>query len=320
MSDTWTAARIGDLAGRVVIVTGSTSGIGKETARVLAAKHATVVLAVRNTAKGDAVAAEIRAAAPGASVSVARLDLADLASVRSFASAMADSIGRLDVLVNNAGVMFPPYGKTADGFEVQMGTNHLGHFALTGLLLPLLAQTAEPRVVTVSSMLHNRGNVDFDDLAWEKRRFNTQQAYSDSKLANLWFANELARRAGGAADRADGQPTGLSGGQPGAAGPSGRLPLSLAAHPGWTATDLQRHSLIMRWGNKVAAQRVAGGALPTLRAATDPAAAAGQYFGPARVFHTRGHPVVQEPAARAHDLASARRLWDVSVELTGVPY
>lgn len=294
----WTSDDIGDLTGQVVVVTGATSGIGEETARVCAAKNATVVLAVRNTNKGEAVAAEIRAAYPAADVSVRELDLSSLESVRGFAEAFTSDFDRLDVLVNNAGVMMPPYAKTADGFEIQMGTNHLGHFALTGLLMPLLKATEGSRVVVVSSGAHAMGDIDFSDLAWERRSYNTRVAYGDSKLANLSFAYELARKV-----HADGD-----------------HPRVTAAHPGWTGTDLQRHSRLMSALNHVFSQSVEMGALPTLRAAFDDNALPGDYYGPEGLFSMRGHPVAQGSSDRSHDEQIARRLWEVSEELTGVTY
>ncbi len=291
----WTIDNIGDQTGRVVVVTGSTSGIGEQTARVAAGKGASVVMAVRNTAKGEEVAASIRAEHPSADVSVRELDLSSLASVRQFADVFTSERQRLDVLVNNAGVMMPPYSKTTDGFEIQMGTNHLGHFALTGLLMPLLKATEGARVVNVSSLAHRFGNIDFEDLSWEQRSYNTQRAYGDSKLANLYFTYELAKRAGSEV-------------------------LPVAAHPGWTATELQRHSGLFRFFNRFFAQTVEMGALPTLRAAFDDDVAAGQFYGPAKAMHWRGHPVAHESNDRSHEEPVAETLWATSEKLTGVSF
>ena len=235
----WTTDNIPDLNGRTAIVTGSTSGLGRETARVLAAKGAWVTLAVRNTAKGGDVAGKIREQHAGADVAVLALDLADLSSVKAFAAAFLKAHNRLDLLINNAGVMMCPYSKTADGFEIQMGTNHLGHFALTGLLLPLMKKTEASRLVVVASLAHRMGDIDLSDLNWERRRYNTSRAYGDSKLANLLFAYELARRLES----------------------DGNTPRVTAAHPGWTATELQRHSGMMGFLNTFFAQGPDMGAL-----------------------------------------------------------
>ena len=292
-NENWTAENIGDQKGRVVIVTGSTSGIGEETARIAAEKGAEVVMAVRNTAKGESVAAEIVAGAPDARVVVRELDLASLSSVRTFAEAFGGEFDRLDVLVNNAGVMMPPYSKTEDGFELQMGTNHFGHFALTGLLLPLLEKTEGSRVVNVSSLAHRFGDIDFGDLAWEDRSYSAQRAYGDSKIANLYFTYELAKRTGG-------------------------KPMVLAAHPGYTATDLQRHSSLYSFTNRFLAQDSEMGALPTLRAAFDEDAENGEFYGPAKWGHWRGYPVAHESNSRSRDPEVAERLWTESERLTGV--
>ena len=280
----------------MVIVTGSTSGIGEETARVIAVKNGTVVMAVRNTEKGEKVADDILAEHPEADITVRELDLSSLDSVRSFADSFLADYDRLDVLINNAGVMMPPYSKTEDGFEIQMGTNHLGHFALTGLLKPLLDRTEGSRIVNVSSLAHRSGNVDFNDLAWEERDYNTERAYGDSKLANLYFTYELTRRSNG-----DG-------------------PVTVAAHPGWTATELQRHSGLFQFFNRFMAQTVDMGALPTLRAGFDDNVSAGEFYGPAKAMHWRGYPVAHESNERSHDQASAQKLWDISEQLTGVSF
>jgi NAD(P)-dependent dehydrogenase (short-subunit alcohol dehydrogenase family) len=294
----WSADDIPDQRGRVVIITGSTSGLGKEAARVLAAKGAAVVMAVRNTAKGEDVAAALRAASPDAEVVVMALDLASLASVKSFADAFAAEYGRLDVLINNAGVMMCPYAQTEDGFEIQMGTNHLGHFALTGRLLPLLRATEGSRIVATSSFGHAMGNIDFTDMNWEKRPYNTNRAYGDSKLANLYFTYAFARRY-----KDDPQ-----------------APTAVAAHPGATATELARHSPGIRFFNRFIAQKVEIGTLPTLMAATAPDVAAGDYYGPEGFMGIRGYPAKVESNARSHDVALATKLWEASVAMTGVDF
>ena len=294
----WTFQDIPDQTGRLAIVTGANTGIGLETAKMLAQKGAEVVLACRNREKGEAAAARIRAEAPGAKVTVDELDLSDLDSVATFADAFAASHDRLDLLIDNAGVMVPPLGRTKQGFELQMGTNHLGHFALTARLLPLLERTPGARVVVVSSTAQNAGRIDFDDLNWKTRGYSAWRAYGQSKLANMMFALELSRRLA-------------------AAGSAVRV---TAAHPGWTATDLQRTAGAARFFGPAFAMKPADGALPTLRAATDPAAGPASYWGPAYFLELNGPPVPAKIPARARDERIAKRLFDVSEELTGVPF
>ncbi|HYP48648.1 MAG TPA: oxidoreductase [Thermoleophilaceae bacterium] len=300
----WTASDMPDLSGRRAVVTGANSGLGLVTARELARRGAAVVLACRNVAKGEAALAEVRAAAPGAELELASLDLGDLASVRSFAEwhSAAHPDG-LDILVNNAGVMAPPRGTTADGFERQLGTNHLGHFALTGMLLEGLLARNGARVVTVSSSAHKMGRMHFDDLQGE-RGYSRWGRYGQSKLANLLFCLELDRRARAAR-------TSL---------------ISVAAHPGYAATNLQlagppaHEALVMRLSNAVVAQSAEMGALPSLYAATAPGLAGGSYVGPDGIAEARGHPKLVKPNGRARDAEAARRLWEVSEELTGVRF
>lgn len=294
----WTTEQIPDQTGRIALVTGSSSGIGYETARVLAAKGAEVVIAVRNAAKGNAAAERIRSSNATANVRVMDLDLADLASVRRFAETFKNSYARLDLLINNAGVMIPPYSKTADGFELQFGTNHLGHFALTGLLLGMLAQTENSRVVNVASGMHKAGRIDFEDLNWEKRPYKAWRGYGDSKIANLYFTYELNRRVK----------------------TNGIQIMAVAAHPGWTATELQRHTSLASRLNGIFAQDISMGALPTLRSATDPFVQGGEYYGPGGFMEMRGYPVRVESNKRSHDQAIAAKLWDVSEQLTGVSF
>ncbi|WP_114559789.1 oxidoreductase [Desertihabitans aurantiacus] len=281
-----------DQTGRTVVVTGANSGIGRAAAKALAAGGARVVLAVRDTAKGAEAAATMTG-----EVDVHRLDLADLASVRSFADGLP---GPVDLLINNAGVMIPPLSRTADGFELQLGTNHLGHFALTNLLLPRIRE----RVVTVSSMGHRGGRIDFGDLNWERRRYRAMAAYAQSKLANLLFTAELQRRL-------------IAAGSP---------VLATAAHPGLAATNLLRpgsvpaplHGLASAFFRRVG-QSDEDGARPTLYAATADVPP-GSYAGPGGVFEGRGAPKLVGRSAAALDEAVAQRLWAVSEELTGVSF
>jgi NAD(P)-dependent dehydrogenase (short-subunit alcohol dehydrogenase family) len=294
----WQFNDIPDQTGRTAIVTGANTGIGRETARMLALKGARVVLACRDPRKGQAALEGILAEKPAGQVVVQALDLSDLDSVAAFATDFARTHERLDLLINNAGVMVPPLGRTAQGFELQLGTNHLGHFALAGRLLPLVLQTPGARVVVVSSTAQSIGRIDFDDLNWQRRPYSAWAAYGQSKLANMMFALELQRRlrAAGSEVRAT------------------------AAHPGWTATDLQRTAGIARLLNPIFAMKPADGALPTLRAATDPAALGGSYWGPSRVFEMNGPPAAARIPAHARDGEVARRLWEVSEAMTGVSF
>ena len=299
----WTQDDTPDQTGRTAIVTGANTGIGYETARMLAHKGAHVVLAYRDQRKGAAALARIRAERPAGELSGAPLDLADLDSVAAFADAYRAEHDRLDLLINNAGVMIPPLGRTKQGFELQFGVNHLGHFALTGRLLPLLQAAPAGRVVTVSSLMHRIGGVDFDDLNWRHRRYRPWAAYGQSKLANLLFTLELRHRLA-------------------EAGSSVR---SIAAHPGLTSTEIGRHAGRATGGDRSRLERIlrmepAGGALPSLRGATDPDAASGSYWGPAHRFGTVGPPVPASRSSRARDTVAARRLWAESEQLTGVTY
>jgi NAD(P)-dependent dehydrogenase (short-subunit alcohol dehydrogenase family) len=294
----WSFADIPDQTGRTALVTGANTGIGLETARMLALKGASVVLACRNLEKGRAAAVRIQADRPRGSVTVAALDLSDLDSVAAFAADFAASHERLDLLVANAGVMVPPFGRTKQGFELQLGTNHLGHYALVGRLLPLLLRTPGARVVVVSSAAQNIGRIDRDDLNWERRPYRAWAAYGQSKLANQLFALELSRRLA-------------------AAGSGVRV---TAAHPGFTATDLQRTSPAARLFNPIFGMKAPDGALPTLRAATDPEAASGSYWGPRGFFEMRGPPAPARISAGAQDASTAAWLWDESAKLTGVAF
>jgi NAD(P)-dependent dehydrogenase (short-subunit alcohol dehydrogenase family) len=294
----WTFDDVPDQSGRVAVVTGANTGIGFETARMLGARGATVILACRNAEKAETARARIVEAHPNAHVEVIALDLSDLQSVERF----ADDVGRrhdeLDILINNAGVMVPPFGRTKQGFELQFGTNHLGHFALTARLLPLLERAPAPRVVVVSSTAHRIGRIALDDLSWERRSYSPWQAYGQSKLANSMFALELERRLA-------------------AAGSKVRV---TAAHPGWTATDLQRTSPMARVGNPLFAMKPVDGALPTMMAATEPSAKGGTYWGPTCWFEMSGPPGRAFISKRARDAEVAARLFDASEKLTGVSF
>ncbi|MFV8166786.1 SDR family NAD(P)-dependent oxidoreductase [Mycobacterium sp. 134] len=296
----WTTANIPNQSGRTAIVTGANTGLGLETAKALAAKGAHVVLAVRNLEKGEAAVEWISRSVPNADLGLQRLDLGSLKSVREAADEIRAEHDTIDLLINNAGVMTPPKETTEDGFELQFGTNHLGHFALTGLLLDRLLPVAGSRVVTVSSIGHrfSRG-IRFDDLQWE-RSYNRLQAYGQSKLANLLFTYELQRRL------------------------IGQNTTALAAHPGGSDTELARH--LPRAAQRAVPllrplfQEAAMGALPTLRAATDPGALGGQYYGPDGLGEQKGHPKLVTSNERSYDIELQRRLWSVSEELTGVTY
>jgi NAD(P)-dependent dehydrogenase (short-subunit alcohol dehydrogenase family) len=299
----WTASRIPDQTGRTFIVTGANSGLGLATTRQLARRGAHVIMAVRNEAKGRQAIADLAGAQPSASLELHRLDLADLDSVRAFADRIHAEGVLVDVLVNNAGVMMPPHALSPQGHEMQFASNHLGHFALTGLLLDILQTGKDPRVVTISSFLHRRGHIHFDDLTGA-RKYSPIAYYAQSKFANVLFGLELDRRL-----RAAGSPV-----------------RSLLAHPGYSATNLQTSgptgllNLLGRLGNRLFAQDVEMGALPQLYAATDPNAEAGQFIGPDGPSENKGHPTVVRPVASAEDPATAKRLWEISEELTRVRY
>ncbi|HVA75700.1 MAG TPA: oxidoreductase [Acidimicrobiales bacterium] len=288
---TFTASDLPDMKSRTVIVTGSNSGIGRAAARALASRGARVVLAVRNLDKGREAAETMQG-----DTEVRSLDLASLESVRRFA---VEWNGDVDILINNAGVMVPPLARTVDGFEMQLGTNHLGHFALTNLLLDRITS----RVVTISSYVHHFAKVDFDDLNWERKRYRAWRAYGQSKLANLLFTADLQRRLAAA----------------------GSNVTAVAAHPGYAATNLQSHSgrrsmdFFMAIGNRLFAQDDQGGALPTLYAAVADIPG-NSYVGPGGFMEQRGSPKLVGRSRAARDADAARRLWEVSEELTGVKF
>ena len=304
MTQRWTENDVPDQTGRVAIITGSNTGLGYDNARALAGRGAKVVMAVRDTAKGEFAADRIRSITPGADIAVHKLDLGSLASVRQAAAELSTDYPRIDLLINNAGVMYPPKQNTSDGFELQFGTNHLGHFALTGLLLPNLLPVDGSRVVVVASIAHNiRAKIDFDDLQWNKRRYDRVASYGQSKLANLMFTYELQRRLAAAKAKT----------------------IAVAAHPGVAATELVRHvpgaSLPgVSWLSGKLLNTSELGALATLRAATDPSVQGGQYWGPDGFRELRGYPVLVTSNKQSHDVATQQRLWQVSEELTGVSY
>jgi NAD(P)-dependent dehydrogenase (short-subunit alcohol dehydrogenase family) len=297
----WTTADIPDQTGRVAVITGANTGLGYETALALAAHGAHVVLAVRDLDKGKDAISRIVARSPQADVALQELDLTSLESVRTAARQLRADHDRVDLLINNAGVMYPPKSTTKDGFELQFGTNHLGHFALTGLLLDRLLPVAGSRVVTISSIGHRiRADIHFDDLQWE-HGYNRVSAYGQAKLANLLFTYELQRRLA---------PIGTT--------------IAVAAHPGGSNTELMRH--LPGWAASLYPvlepmfQDAAMGALPQLRAATDPSVQGGQYYGPDGFSQTRGYPKVVGSSKKSHDAERQRRLWTVSEELTAVTY
>jgi NAD(P)-dependent dehydrogenase (short-subunit alcohol dehydrogenase family) len=294
---TFTHDSIGDQRGRLVLITGANSGLGLESAKSLSKAGADVILACRGEAKARRAMEDVRAAGGRGELHFEALDLSDLASVAACAERVRGGFGQLDVLLNNAGVMVPPKGRTRDGFETQLGTNHLGHFALTAQLMPLLQVTPGARVVTVSSIMHRLGKVRFDDLQFD-RRYVAWLAYGQSKLANLLFTFELARRL----ERAE---TDV---------------LSLGAHPGYSATNLQAHDLMSRALNPVAAQSAAMGALPSLFAAVSRDVVQGGYYGPSSMGEMRGYPGRARASRRARDEGVARRLWSVSEQLTNVSF
>jgi NAD(P)-dependent dehydrogenase (short-subunit alcohol dehydrogenase family) len=307
----WTTDDMGDQSGRTALITGASSGLGLCSAQALAARGGRVVLACRGKAKGQAALEQVKEAAQGPEPTLVLLDLADLGSVREAAAEVRDQVERLDALMNNAGVMAIPQAVTAEGFEMQLGTNHLGHFALTGLLLETLHRAYAPRVVTTSSNAHRAGKMRWDDLDFDQR-YRKWAAYGQSKLANLLYTRELDRRAREA----------------------GSDLVAVAAHPGYAATHLQlagpelsgkgvRAGLtrrLMQVGNRLVAQSAEMGALPQLYAATQPGVQGGEYFGPDRLFQTRGHPQRVGPSRRARDDEAAARLWEISEERTGVTY
>ncbi len=297
MVSKWTAENIPDQTGKNAVVTGANSGIGYETARALARKGATVILACRDAKKGQQAVQKIKLELPEAKADLMPLNLSELASVRRFAAEFKNRYGGLDLLINNAGIMAVPFGRTADGFELQFGTNHLGHFALTLLLIDRINRAPRARVVTVSSAGHRWSKMDFDNLNAEKS-YDPQKAYGQSKLANLLFTYELQRRFEAA----------------------GADAIAAAAHPGWTATNLDAHWRMVHIITPLIGQKPEMGALPTLYAAVAPDVRGGDYYGPGGWQEIRGYPAKVPSSAASHDAAVAAKLWKVSEELTGVRY
>jgi NAD(P)-dependent dehydrogenase (short-subunit alcohol dehydrogenase family) len=302
-ADRWTAGDIPNLAGRTYIVTGANSGLGYITTRQLARHGGHVIMAVRDETKGRDALTKLRVSQPDASLELRHLDLADLDSVRSFAKTITAGSTHIDVLVNNAGIMMPPRSLTRQGFESQFAANHLGHFALTGLLLDTLRAGRDARVVTVSSTLHKRGFIHFDDLTGE-RHYTPMAFYAQSKFANVLFGLELDRRLR-----------------------AGGLPIkSILAHPGYSATNLQSTGptgllkSVLKFTNRLFAQDVETGALNQLYAATDAHAESGQFIGPDGWGESRGYPSIVQPVNAAKDVDVAKRLWRVSEDLTGVHF
>lgn len=302
-AEKWSDNDVPDQSGRVVIVTGSNTGLGFDTARVLAERGAQVVLAVRNADKGEAACEKIRQSVPKAKVSTQQLDLGSLESVRTAAAELRAAHPRIDLLINNAAVAFPPKTTTPDGFELQFATNHLGHFALTGLLLENMLGVDGARVVVVASLDHKLGGaIHFDDLQWE-RRYSSALAYAQSKLANLMFCYELHRRLV----------------------KSGAPLMAVTAHPGYTKSDLFRHMwkpvrAMMKFSDLFIGQDPAKGALPQLYAATMPDVQGGQYWGPDGFLEMAGCPTLVQSSKKSYDQSVQKRLWTVSEELTGVTY
>jgi NAD(P)-dependent dehydrogenase (short-subunit alcohol dehydrogenase family) len=303
VSAKWTAGQVPDQHGRTAVVTGANSGLGLIVARELARAGAKVIVTGRDADRVAGAVESIKKAHPAADVEAGQLDLADLASVRKLAGRILAGHEQLDLLVNNAGIMATPFGRTADGFERQFGTNHLGHFALTGLLLPALRGTPGARVVTVASNNHKRGRMRFDDLQGE-RHYSSWGAYGQSKLSNLLFALELDRRLKAA----------------------GLQTISVAAHPGYSATNLQLSGrsgasrAVMGLANRLIAQPAEMGALPILYACTYPGLLGGSYVGADGLAEMRGYPILVQPSERAKNEEDARRLWQISEQLTGVKY
>ncbi|MBR9975662.1 MAG: SDR family NAD(P)-dependent oxidoreductase [Bacteroidetes bacterium] len=295
MKRDWNLADMPTLDGKIALVTGANAGIGYITASELARRGARVLLGVRDTGRGDAAKQRLLAEVPGADLRVLQLDLSDLRSIEGAVMEIQRTYDHLDLLVNNAGVMIPPLTRTAQGFELQIGVNHFGHFALTMQLLGLLDAADSARVVTVSSGAHKIGRPDFEDINWERRKYRALQAYADSKFANLLFTFELQRRLA-----AEGSTT-----------------IAVAAHPGVAMTELQRHSRWLAASSRLISHSVEEAALPTLRAATDPDVRGAEYFGPGKMFELKGAPARVQPIRRAEDSDLARRLWTLSERLTG---
>lgn len=304
MNNEWTFDNIPDLTGKVIIVTGGNSGLGYEAVKMFSRKNAEVILASRNLERGEKAKETIKAEFPHVNIKVMKLDLANLRSVHDFANSFKKDHEKLDILLNNAGIMWCPYNKTKDGFESQMGTNHFGHFALTGLLLDLLKKTKGARVVNVSSLGHRNGNIDFDNLLFENGGYKPNQAYYNSKLANLLFTYELQRKF----EKHD------------------LDIISVAAHPGASLTNLSRYAERKLWFRILKPlllpliQPASMGTLPEVRASVDPNVRGGQYYGPDGRREMKGYPVLVNSIEESHNLESAEKLWKISEELTKIKY
>lgn len=298
MTRPWTQAQIPDQSGRRAVITGANTGLGFSVAKTLAAKNATVILAVRNKKKGVEAKEAIIRHAPEANIQVEILDLANLQSIFDFGKRVDQQVDKIDLLINNAGVMMPPLQRTADGYELQIGANHLGHFVLTAQLFPLLCNTPGSRIVTVSSLAHKGKGLNLGDLNWKQRPYKKLPAYNASKLANLLFHYELNRRLQH----------------------SDYATVATAAHPGVSNTNLSQHNLMAKWFMPLFGQSVDQGALPILRAAIDLQAQPGDYFGPAGLNQSRGKPVIVKSSKDSKDPALASRLWKLSEEITGISF
>jgi len=294
----WNTSNIPDQTGKVVLITGATSGLGKEAAKVFATKGATVIMPVRNTEKAKTVREEIVKTYPNAKIDIRSLDLSSLTSIKLFSDEISTSYNQLDILINNAGVMYCPFSKTEDGFEMQMGTNHLGPYALTAQLMPLILKSANSRIVNTASLAHLTGNIDFEDINWENRAYKTMQAYADSKIANLYFHYELAKKLQGQEN----------------------APLVIAAHPGWTKTELDRHKGIVSIISSIIGQKAEMGVMPTLRAAIETDVKSGDYFGPSGFREMRGDPIKVKSNEMSLNAQKAEQLWKLSEQLTGIKF
>ena len=304
-SKKWNTANIPDLTGKVIIVTGGNSGLGYESVKAFAEKGAEVILACRSVDKGEKAKTDIAMGYPSAKIIVKKLDLMDLSTVVEFANNITKMYDRLDVLLNNAGIMMTPYQLTKDGFESQFGTNHLGHFALTGLLFDIILKTPGSRIVNVSSLAHKRGEIHFDDFMFDDgKSYDPMESYRQSKLANLLFTYELQRQLES----------------------SGSKTIAVAAHPGVSITNLAKHlkgkfmyKVFMLFSSFVT-HSPASGALPQIRAAVDPDVKGGQYYGPERLAEMKGDPVLVQSTKRSHNLDDAQQLWKISEDMTGVKF
>lgn len=294
----WNSSHITDQSEKIFLITGASSGLGKEASIVLANKNAKIIMAVRNVLKATTLKDEILKTNPKANIDIQFLDLTQLSSVKSFCESIILKYDRIDVLICNAGIMMCPFSKTSDGFEIQMGTNHLGHYALVGMLFPILKRTFNSRIVITSSLAHKQGKINFEDIHWDKRKYKTIRAYGDSKLANLYFAYELIRKIKDTHD----------------------APMVTICHPGWTKTELDRHYKMAALIGNLVAQNVQMGTLPTLRAATDESAKTGDYYGPNGIFEMKGYPVLVDSNKLSKDVLKAQKLWELSENLTGVKY